>query len=97
MSLIRDLGRVSEWCFLWGMKLNVNKTTTMIVSRSRTMRSLSSPLTIVGSVLKQSDILVIFGVIFDFKMTFEKHLRSFSGAVSQRLGILWKSLLVFHE
>ena len=21
-SLIRDLGRVSEWCDLWGMKLN---------------------------------------------------------------------------
>ena len=21
-SLIRDLGRVSEWCVLWGMKLN---------------------------------------------------------------------------
>ena len=37
-SLIRDLGRVSEWCDLWGMKLNESKTKTMIVSRSRTMR-----------------------------------------------------------
>ena len=36
-SLIRDLGRVCEWCDLWGMKLNVSKTKTMIVSRSRTM------------------------------------------------------------
>ena len=36
-SLIRDLGRVSEWCDLWGMKLNTSKTKTMIVSRSRTM------------------------------------------------------------
>ena len=35
-SLIRDLGRVSEWCDLWGMKLNASKTRTMIVSRSRT-------------------------------------------------------------
>ena len=32
-SLIRDLGRVSEWCDLWGMKLNASKTKTMIVSR----------------------------------------------------------------
>ena len=24
-SLISDLGRVSEWCDLWGMKLNVRK------------------------------------------------------------------------
>ena len=30
-SLIRDLGRVSEWCDLWGMKLNARKTKTMIV------------------------------------------------------------------
>ena len=31
-SLIRDLGRDSEWCDLWGMKLNASTT---IVSRSR--------------------------------------------------------------
>ena len=36
-SLIRDLDRVSEWCDLWGMKLNASKTKTMIVSRSCTM------------------------------------------------------------
>ena len=38
-SLIRHLLRVSEWCDLWGMKLNVNKTKTMIVSRSRASHS----------------------------------------------------------
>ena len=36
-SLIRDLGRLSEWCDLWGMKLDVTKTKIMIVSRSRTV------------------------------------------------------------
>ena len=36
-SLIRDLGRASEWCDHWGMKLNASKAKTMIVSRSRTM------------------------------------------------------------
>ena len=41
-SLIRDLGRVSEWCNLWGMKLNGSKTKT-IVSRSRTMHPQSPP------------------------------------------------------
>ena len=25
-SMIRDLGNVSEWCDLWGMKLNASKT-----------------------------------------------------------------------
>ena len=32
-SLIRDLGRDSEWCDLWGLKLNAGKTKTMINSR----------------------------------------------------------------
>ena len=82
-SMIRDLVRVSEWCDLWGMKLNASKTKTMIVSRSRTMHPQSPPLTIGGTVLKESDVLVILGVTFDFKMTFEKHLRSVSKADSQ--------------
>ena len=96
-SLIRDLGRVSEWCDLCGMKLNTSKTKTMIVSRSRTMHPLSPLLTIGGTVLKESDYLVILGVTFDSKMTFEKHLRSVSRAASQRLGILSKSWRVFHD
>ena len=75
-SLIRDLGRVSEWCDLLGMKLNASKTKTMIVSRSRTMHPQSPQLTIGGIVLKESDDLVTLGVTFDSKMNFEKHLRS---------------------
>ena len=90
-SLIRDLGRVSEWCDLWGMKLNASKTKTMIVSRSLTMCPQSPPLTIGGTVLKESDDLVILGVTFDSKMTLDKHLRSVYRAASQRLGILRKS------
>ena len=58
-SLIRDLHRVSEWCDLWGMKLDASKTKTTIVSRSRTMHPQSPPLTIGGTVLKESDDLVI--------------------------------------
>ena len=59
-SLIRDLGRVSEWCDLWGMKLNVSYTKTMIVSRSRTMHPQSPPLTIGGTVLKESDVSLLY-------------------------------------
>ena len=41
--------------------------------------------------------LVILGVTFHSRMTFEKHLRSVSRAVSQRLGILRKFWRVFHD
>ena len=76
-SLIRDFGSVSEWCDLWEMKLNASRTKTMIVSRSRTMHPQSPPLTIGRTVLKESDELVILGVTFDSKMTFEKHFARF--------------------
>ena len=67
----------------------------MIVSRSGTMHPQSPPLTIGGTILKESDDLVILGVTFDSKLTFEKHLRLVSRAASQRLGILQKSWRVF--
>ena len=57
------------------MKLNASKTKTMIVSKSHTMHPQSPPLTIGGTVLKESDDLVILGVTFDSKLTFEKHPR----------------------
>ena len=53
-SQIRDLGRASEWCDLRGIKLNTIKTKTMIDSRSHTMHPQSPPLTIGGTVLKES-------------------------------------------
>ena len=62
--LIRDLGRVSEWGDFWG---------TIIW---RNYQLLAELLTIGGTVLKESNDLVILGVTFDSKMTFEKHLRS---------------------
>ena len=79
-SLSRDFMKVSEWCDLWGMKLIASKTKTMIACRSRTMHPQSPALTIGGTLLKDSDDLVILGVTFDSKMTFEKHLRSVSRA-----------------
>ena len=79
------------------MKLNASETKAMTVSKSRTMHSRSPSLTIGGTVLKESDDLVILGVTFDAKMTFEKHLCSVSRAACQRLGILRKSWRVSHD
>ena len=69
-SLRPDLVKVSEWYNLSGMKLNANQTKTIIVSRSRTMHPQSPALTIGGTVLKESDDIVILGMTFDSKMTF---------------------------
>ena len=61
------------------------------------MHPQSPPLTIGGTVLKEPDDLVILGVTFDSKMTFERHLRSVLRAASQTLGILRKSWRVFQD
>ena len=90
-SMNPDLNRVSVWCNLWGIKLNASKTKAMIVSRSHTVYPQLTPLTLDGTVLKESADLVKLGVTFDTKMTFEKHLRSVSSAAAQRLGIMRKS------
>ena len=76
-SMNPELNRVSVWCNLWGMKLKASKTKTMLVSRPRTVHLQLTPLTLDGTVLNESADLVILGVTFDSKMTFEKHLRSF--------------------
>ena len=49
------------------MKLNANMTKTMIVSRSRTIIP-STPLTLDGTVLKESTDLAILRVTFDAKI-----------------------------
>ena len=89
-SLISDLYIVCELCDLTAKKLNAGKTKTIIVSRSRTIHPQSSPSTIGGTVLKESDDHVILGVTFDSKMTFGKHLRSVFRTTSQ--GLLLVSL-----
>ena len=93
----RDLNKVSMGYNLWGMKLNASKTKIMIVSRSRTIHPQSTTLTLDGIVLKESADLVILGITFDAKMTFEKHLRCVSRAAAQRLGMMRKSWQVFHD
>ena len=52
------------------------------------MHPQSPALTIGGTVLKESDDLVILGGTFDSKMTYEKHLRLVSVAASGQLDIL---------
>ena len=84
-SLIRDIGRVCEWCYLWLMKLNAGQTKTMIVSRSRTIDPQAPPLTIGRTVLKESHDVVILGVTFDSKKTFEKSSPGFRSSFSKIL------------
>ena len=74
-----------------GNETNASKTKTTIVSWSRTVHPQLTPFTLDGTVPKGSADLVILGITFDAKMTFEKNLRSVSSGSAQRLGIMRKS------
>ena len=52
------------------MKLNSSKSKTIIVSRSRTMHPQSPPLTIGGTMLKESDDLDILRIVIQFQDDF---------------------------
>ena len=67
-----------------------SRTKTMIISRSRAIHPLSTPLTLDGTALNESADLVILFVTFDAMMTFMMHLLSVSRAAAQRLGIMRK-------
>ena len=96
-SLNRDLARINEWCSLWGMKLNPKKTQSMIVSRSRTLNPSHPDLSIGNDVLVTCDSFKILGIMFDSKFTFEKHIRSISSSVAQKVGWLRKSYKIFGD
>ena len=85
------------WCDLFGMKFYASKIKTMIVSGSCTIHPQSTPMSLDGTLLEVSGDLVLFGVTFDAKMTFEKHLFCVSRAVAQRLGIMRKFWQGFHD
>ena len=63
---------------------------TIIFSKSRTIHPQSTPSTLdeTVSVMKESADHLILGETFNAKVSFEKHLRSVSRAIAQRLGIM---------
>ena len=87
-SLNRDLARIQEWCNHWCMILNPNKTTGLVVSRSKTVSPPNGDLVFSGVSIRASPSLNILGMEFDSKLTFEDHVCGIVSHVSQRIGIL---------
>ena len=58
-----DIDKISNWCTMWGMCLNVGKTKTMTISRYRTMLPSFPDLILNGVAPKESSELIILGVL----------------------------------
>ena len=79
------------------MKLNANKTQSMIVSRSKTVYPNHRNFFINSVVLTTCGSFKILGVLFDSKFTFEQHIRSISSSVAHKIGLLRKSYKIFGD
>ena len=71
--LQQDLLKLATWCAKWGIKLNPEKTKLIIFSRSLLTRKAELNLTLYGEPLKIYLQVKFLGIIFDSKLTFQKH------------------------
>jgi len=96
-SINRDLFAIDSWCVAWDMKLNASKSKTFVAGRSRTVLPYHPALTVGDAVLDESDSLMVLGVTFDPKLTFERHVRNIVSMASQKLGIIRKANRIFGD
>ena len=61
------------WCAKWRIKLNPKKTKVIIFSRSLLTRKAEFNLTLYGEPLKIYPQVKFLGIIFNSKLTFQKH------------------------
>ena len=80
-----------------GLKLNPNKTQSIIVSRSRTLYPAHPDLELCGSSIAVSSYFKLLGVLIDDKLTFEKHIRTLASSISQKTGLLRKCYRCFRD
>ena len=79
------------------MKMNPNKTQSMIVSRSRTLQPQHPDHFIDNIPLITSDSFKILGITSDSKFNCESHLRSDSSVIAQKLGLLKNSYKIYGD
>ena len=88
---------LGDWCTQWGMELNPSKTKSIIFSRSRTVHPEHPTLSLGTTLIDNVQTVRLLGVTFDTKVTFESHLRSVTGIVSQKIGIMRKCWQMYRD
>ena len=71
--LQQDVLKLATWCVKWRIKLNPEKTKVIVFSRSLLARKAELNLTLYGEPLKIYPQVKFLGIIFDSKLTFQKH------------------------
>ena len=79
------------------MWLSPRKSTSFVVICSRTMNPLHPNLITNGHSLAIDDSFKLLGVLFDQKLTFEKHIQSVVSGLAQKVKILRKCLSIYES
>ena len=87
-QLNTNLGTISDWCSMWGMLLNPNKSHSLIVSHARSLKLPHPPVILNGSVIQESDNIKLLRIFIDSKRIFEYRLRHLSSNISEKIGIV---------
>ena len=77
------------WCAKWRIKLNPEKTKVIIFSRSLLARKAELNLTLYGKPLKIYPQVKFLGIIFESKLTFQKHFEDILECCNNRYHCLW--------
>ena len=84
--LNEDLRSLSKWLKFKQLKLNVDKTKFMIISRSRTNENAS--VEIYGEIIERVGEIKYLGVIIDDKLKFDVHIDNVIKKIAKKYGIL---------
>ena len=93
LSLQSDLDRLSEWCLLNHMELNISKCHVLRLSRCK--NPLLLPYEIAGTQLSSVDVTRDLGVLIDSSFSFTQHIQHIVAVSNKVLGFLTRSCADF--
>ena len=87
--LQESLYKVSEWCDLWGLKISVDKSVSVVFTKRNTsMPRLSTPLYLKGETIPELSFHTFLGITLDSRLTFRIHASRIRLKAQRRLNII---------
>lgn len=79
---------ICTWCNTWGFKLNENKTTAIIFSKSRNAQNTTIPIVINGKQITTGRNIKFLGVTFDQTLTWREHIKNIVDKTKSKINLL---------
>ena len=93
IMLQNDLNRVSNWCEINSLAINISKC--KVVSYYKSLNPLINHYTVNSTTLERSSEIKDLGVWFDSKLTFSTHITSIVTSATKLLGLFLEALRCF--